>query len=519
MKRNTVLFLVLGILLWFLGINDPYVGGYGAANTLLSLAAKNFLRFGFENLNFLPTYFVGPSLPYVVPYYLHHPFLQFYLLAFSFKIFGFSHWVGYLPSFVFSLGSVILVYRLGSVISSKKTGLLAAAFFTLMPIITVYGVKQAGFEQGVLFSSLGVIYYFVKYFKEEKKKYLVYIGIYSFLGIAIDWGILYLLPAFILSLFLFSEKKKQFNALLVYLVLVFLGTLGFFLIVYRVFGNFEDFISQIQTRAFDQELFGLENPLVSLVVITALRFIIYFSPFITILTIFYLKRFFTLLKNNTLSSKTFTLFTLFIFGLVNFIIVPASTWQHIYFIMYLAPFFALTGALFLSERNTHKIVVYMLLFITFVWSGAVSYFKYQQIHKQVWRYQAGREITKLIPQYEELGVYGFPGDILSYYFDYPTMPLSSYDEITKYLIDKNQPVVFSCWGSCSADDLDFISQVSISFEVIDLLLDNRIWVITTNPSSGGLSVKEAKQERQIEKPSFIENGYRLLRNSLKVGQL
>src|SRR5436190_1099489 len=83
--------IIIGIALWLWGINYPYVGIYNTNNNYLSLAAKNYLRFGFTILKFAPTYFAGQTLPVQIPYYLHHPILIFPLSTIPYMIFGFHN--------------------------------------------------------------------------------------------------------------------------------------------------------------------------------------------------------------------------------------------------------------------------------------------------------------------------------------------------------------------------------------------------------------------------------------------
>src|SRR3989344_5579903 len=110
-NKVIIILCVIGLFLILWGINYPYVGIYNANNNYLSLAAKNYLRFGFLHLNFFPTYFAGKLLPLTVPYYLHHPILIFPLSTIPYIFFGFHNWVVHVTNFVFLLGSVFLLYK------------------------------------------------------------------------------------------------------------------------------------------------------------------------------------------------------------------------------------------------------------------------------------------------------------------------------------------------------------------------------------------------------------------------
>ena len=58
--------------------------------------------------------------------YLDKPHLHFWLSAFSYKVFGVTTFAYKLPSFLFSIGGVYSVYRLGKILFNAETGKLAA---------------------------------------------------------------------------------------------------------------------------------------------------------------------------------------------------------------------------------------------------------------------------------------------------------------------------------------------------------------------------------------------------------
>ncbi len=200
-----IIFALVGISFWFLGFNEPFVGSYAAADTYLGLGAKNYLRYGYLKLKFLPTYYVGEVLPAQPDYYLHHPILQYLLTSVAFKLFGFYNWVVRIFPFIFSLGTLFLIYRIGWLVWDQKTGLLALTLASLLPIMTVFGIKQMMFEHATLFWILVIIYNFLLYGQNRKKIQLILLALFSLLGILTDWGALYLMPGFLIYYLLSSS--------------------------------------------------------------------------------------------------------------------------------------------------------------------------------------------------------------------------------------------------------------------------------------------------------------------------
>lgn len=422
MKKTVFLVLLTGFILWFWGINYPFTGTYNANNNYLTLAAKNYLRFGFTTLKFFPTYFAGQSLPSPVPYYLHHPILIFILSAIPFMIFGFHNWVVHVTNLLFLLGDIFLIYRIGMFVWNKRIGLWAAALAAIFPMTAIFW-KYIFFEQGSLFFNLLVIYNLLVYFQKPKLRYLFYIFLFTFISGLVDWGVLYLfIPMLVFG-------RKVLKPLVIYVSAAALS-IGLFLVsVYLLRGGFGELRQAISVHSYTPQLFQLSFWPLRLLLISILRFLIYFTP-LSLLWFRFAK------KNRIL------LFFL-IFGVMNILILPTVTWENSYFLFYFIPFLAFSGALWMQS---HKNVWVVLLII--VSSVTVSYFKLEQVKKQFWQYDAAVNVSRRLAPYETVGVVNFSGDILEQYFLHPTVPLarnSVYPRNLKIvvagkLIDTNAPL-------------------------------------------------------------------------------
>jgi len=388
--------LIAGLVLALWGINDPYAGGYNANNNYLTLAAKNYLRFGFTNLKLIPTYYAGEHLPTPIPYYLHHPILIFPLTALPFIIFGFHNWVVHVTNFLFTLGDIFLIYLIGKLVWNKRVGLWAAGLATIFPMTTFFW-KYIIFEQGSLFFNLCVFYYVIKYSKNQKLSYVLAIFFFTLFSGFFDWGVLYL---FVPLLFFY---KKMTKPILVYLTGTVLSLGVFIGCVYLLQGGFGELRQAIGVHGYTATLMDLPFWPLRLLLITLLRFAIYFSP-LSLLGFF--------------SKKTPVLWFFFLYGCMNIFVLPTVTWENAYFLFYFIPFLAFTGALWI-EKHPH-----WFIFII-AWSIAVNYFKLEQIKKQFWQYDRAVEINKQLVPYEPVVVENFSGDILEQYFFHPTIPITS----------------------------------------------------------------------------------------------
>ena len=222
MSHFTRLLLVLmlctaGLALWLWGVNNPYTGLTNANNNYLSLAAKNYIRFGFTGLKLFPTYFAGRTLPSPVPYYLHHPVLVYLLSAVPFMLFGFHNWVVHAANFLFLLGDIFLIYTIGKFVWNRKVGLWAAGLAMIFPMTSFFW-KYIFFEQGSLFFNLLIFYCFVRYLKVQKPVYLLalfFSAVYGFHLFAVPLALFVCSHLFASSMiFAPSQTNRSYGSLI-----------------------------------------------------------------------------------------------------------------------------------------------------------------------------------------------------------------------------------------------------------------------------------------------------------------
>ena len=171
--------------------------------------ARNHLLYGFLNTHFVSVLnvFHGQNL-----YHLAHPPLFQILLAISYKIFGIHEWNARLVPILFSLGGIVLIYLIVQKVWDKKIALLSSIFVAFMPISAYFG-RIVNFEAAALFFALLVLYAYVNWIDNGKKRYFLIMVLGTILGGLTDWAFYLLLPC-LLGYSLVMKKKVKLTLML-----------------------------------------------------------------------------------------------------------------------------------------------------------------------------------------------------------------------------------------------------------------------------------------------------------------
>ena len=113
----------------------------------------------------------------------HQPFISnhlslrlgiIYPTAFVYSIFGASDFSSGIISLVFSLASIILIYRFGRMLFNEKTGLIAAFLLAFFPLDVIFATTLMGDVPATFFLALSV-YLFLKSGKNKKSSNWAYL--------------------------------------------------------------------------------------------------------------------------------------------------------------------------------------------------------------------------------------------------------------------------------------------------------------------------------------------------------
>ncbi len=140
-----------------------------------------------------------------------HPPLFHLLMHFWVRIFGASEISLRMPSVLFGVGTVYLVYLIGQTLGSKKWGLIPALLFATAPF-HIYYSQEARMYSAVTFFIAGSIYFFLKIIKDDKeslgdRKAMAYF-LFTLLALYTDYYAFLILP--LQAVFLILKKKYKY---------------------------------------------------------------------------------------------------------------------------------------------------------------------------------------------------------------------------------------------------------------------------------------------------------------------
>jgi 4-amino-4-deoxy-L-arabinose transferase-like glycosyltransferase len=207
-NRVLLLILLLAALASSRGITDPWSHGdhNGWGGAFYSNIARNYLRYGYLETRFAPVVSTGRVPAEERRYYLTHPPGIGLAVSFSFALFGEHEWSARLVPLAFTLGSILLVFRLGEkIFSSRDVGLLAEALFALAPLGTLYGAHVDPQGSPVTFAALLLLLAYI-----DRKPALGAAAL--LLGAAFDWPVHYLAGLLALHAWLFRTDSKRWSA-------------------------------------------------------------------------------------------------------------------------------------------------------------------------------------------------------------------------------------------------------------------------------------------------------------------
>lgn len=519
LRKKIVIFLfIIGTFLSLWGINYPFVGIYNTNNNYLSLAAKNYQRFGIVNLKFFPTYFAGEHFTSGSSYYLHHPILIFLLSAIPIIIFHFQNWSVHATNFLFVVGDAFMIYVIAKELWDKKTAIWAVGLASVFPMATFFW-KYIFFEQASMFFSLGIYYLLIRYLKKPTGKLLLNILLLTLFSGFIDWGVLYFL--FPLGIFFFTKYKK---AVIKPFVIYLLGagmSLGIFVVcVYVLQHGLKDLSTAIWGRSYTAELTSLSAWPIRLLVISVLRAILYFTPISIAAIWLFCKE----CKKKILLPQLSLIF-IFLYGLLNLIFLPAASWGHSYFLYYFIPFFAFSGGLVMVRLEKYRMWLWCMVGLIILTSVAVNYLKIQQVKKQLWKYDVAREINRTLKPFETIGVVNFAGDVFENYYLHPSQPIE-YAKLNDWVLGSSfsdvPKTVYVCAGKCTGDELAKATSLkSLGLVTTYEAGGNEAWLITRRGQSAVPVTEIVRPDTvtEIGDKNIFLRIYRMLRDTLNVGQI
>lgn len=363
-KYLIVLLILISFIFLIYPLNQPLVESFTELAVWSGLSAKNFLKYGFFKLKFLP--FIGPVTDIQNPGnpYLNHPPLFFWLTTIGVWLSKSGYWGLRIIPLFFSLGSLLILFKMMRLIS-RGLSWLVLVFSISMPMYFVYATFPV-YVNVLLFFALTAYYYAIKFSKTDSRFHFFLILLFLFLASLTDY------PGFFaglgIAVFFFLEKLKK--RYIISLLLPSLLGFGFWFCLIFLFkpGRF----TNLQTGFLTWSLFA-SNLLPVFFAVLIKRLIVYFTPIITFLFFLNIRKF--------ARKKIFHLcLSLLIFGILNIITFPMGTIFHPDIFYFLIPAFAIGASLsYLSIRSIKARVLILLgVMFTLVIVGFANILRFQR---------------------------------------------------------------------------------------------------------------------------------------------
>ncbi len=230
--RKIYYILVLTFLTRLYHYNFPVIGWHSWRQSDTATIAKNFFLNGFHIL-YPQIDWAGNTPGYVESEFHIYPFI----ISLLYSIFGINDMWGRLVSIACSIVTVYFIYLIVKRVINEKTALWSAFIYAIIPLNIYYG-RAFMPESMMLMCSAGGIYFFIKWYDEDKIKYLLFSSVFICLAILIK------LPGFYLGLPLVYLAYKKYKPafllkpqLWIYAIIIFVPVILWYYHAHQLFLN------------------------------------------------------------------------------------------------------------------------------------------------------------------------------------------------------------------------------------------------------------------------------------------
>lgn len=223
------------------GAFGPWQWGHNGFNgAAFCQGARNAIRFGISGQ---ALYYTGLETPRSDLIYTHHPQLLHLHLIAMFRVLGQAPWVGRMIPVFYSVATLILIHRIGTVLWDRTHALVATALYAFTPLHTIFA-NMIDHEQGAIFFVLLTVYHYVRWLESYSRARFVVILLAITAAAQFDWPAYYI--AFFLALHAFVRAVRarrwcpEWTFLVVFSLVVLANFGGFFLWIRSVRGSLSE---------------------------------------------------------------------------------------------------------------------------------------------------------------------------------------------------------------------------------------------------------------------------------------
>ena len=354
-------------------IDEPWIGHHDFNGTWISLAASNYLKYGFLETGFGSTTNSGFVQDGNYSYYLHHPPLICWLVSIPFMAYGISEDSARIVSIFLSIGSIFMLFKICSSLFNYNVALISALIQTLLPMDAFFG-RFVNHEPLILFISLVTIYLYLKWIKD--KNYFLLLILSTLIGCLSGWSFYYMPALLFLHYQLIEKKSWRLTIIFILPIICIFCFLAFLLYIHILSGSihggdygsiFEAFKVRISSKTI------IEFTLGKFLLTEFNRILKLFTPVITFLALFYILTFITYPKLRIENHGVFLLM-LMLFGIAHPLIFKQQAYVHDYLLFNLSPFMSISASVIIMEFSKilkeqfriPVILIPILFFITYL---------------------------------------------------------------------------------------------------------------------------------------------------------
>jgi hypothetical protein len=234
--RNDLFFFLF--LTLFVAFASMFLGANIGADEGTHLTIAAFYSNLFRDYIANPTTSFSKIYNYAISYLVHYPKLSLYyppgfhsVVALMSYFFGLSSFTGAATALIFATATILLVYYFGRRFVDKKTGIVAAMLFAIIPQIFFSSIKAMLDIPYLLFFMLSLIFYLFA-FKSGKTKHFLYAAIFLAIGFFFKQNVIFLAP--IVLLYSLAMERKTLKKVLLSFVLAAIIIFPYLLLLYKL---------------------------------------------------------------------------------------------------------------------------------------------------------------------------------------------------------------------------------------------------------------------------------------------
>lgn len=229
-------------------LNTPPTADEGT-HSLIAL----FFRDLFRDLAKYPTFSFSDVYDYAISYLVHYPKLSLYYppllhitTSFFFRFLEVSFFTGRLVVLLFSIGTLLVMYKTIGKFFNKKLALVATVLFSIMPMIYYNSITMMT-DIPYMFFFMAAMFFYLTALQSKRKLHFILASVFTALGFLTKWNAILILP--IIFVYVLLEKRGLIRHFIVSAILTLLIVSPYLLIVWKAGLITLPYVSSLQTSA------------------------------------------------------------------------------------------------------------------------------------------------------------------------------------------------------------------------------------------------------------------------------